>query len=59
MVDDRSVTKFLAEPEAQEDFELFFTDLNGVLAREDVIEITREIQIGVGEYTPIEVRTEK
>ena len=58
-MDDKSATKFLADPETQEDFQLFFTDLNGVLAREDVIEITREMQMGVGEYTPIEVRTEK
>ena len=59
MIVDKSITEFPAEPEAQEDLEGFFSALNGVLAREDIVEITHEMRIGVGEYAPIEVRTEK
>ena len=59
MIVDKNITEFPAEPETKEDFEGYFNALNGVLARGDIIEITHEMQTGVGQYTPIEVRTEK
>ena len=59
MMDGKSITEFPAEPETQEDFEGYFSALNGVLAREDIVETTHEMRIGVGEYTPIEVHPEE
>jgi len=46
MMGGKSITEFPADPEGQEDFEGFFSALNRVLAREDIIEITHEMQIG-------------
>jgi hypothetical protein len=59
MMDGKSITGFPAEPEAQEDLTGFFSALNAVLAREDIIAITHDMQIGVGQYTPIEVYLEE